>query len=431
MSEATPNLREARRMLGKGIVIAGVGETEQGKLEGRGSFQLLAEVTKITLDDAGIALGDVEVLDADAGHLHGAPSGTAEALAHAVDRGGRGDVLVRVALAEARDVDGLRAHRRGPVGGGDDERRGAVGHQRAVHGVERGGDPAVVHDVLDRDHVAQHRVPLERGVLRLGRHDGRQGLLGNVMLVHVALCQEPVAADGGQPVGRLVGAVAHLAGHRDHARGADARAGVVPAHAQHDLGEAGVDRKGSLHGHERGGGAADGHRGEVARLHPQVVGERRRVHQRRLDKGEGGDHSVHVSQRDPGVVERGFRDLGEELERPPSLELSLLGLPHSGDHDPLAQHPPRFAQVGRGLAHPSPPGRRQQADRGRQRPSAARRPEATQGRGPGRRARTGRYATSAASDASRLVRGAFAWKARLFGPAGGRSRHGPGDVGPW
>jgi acetyl-CoA acetyltransferase len=60
MSEATPNLREARRMLGKGIVIAGVGETEQGKLEGRGSFQLLAEVTKITLDDAGIGLGEVD-----------------------------------------------------------------------------------------------------------------------------------------------------------------------------------------------------------------------------------------------------------------------------------------------------------------------------------------------------------------------------------
>ena len=35
------------------------GETEQGKLEGRGSFQLLAEVTKITLDDAGITLADV------------------------------------------------------------------------------------------------------------------------------------------------------------------------------------------------------------------------------------------------------------------------------------------------------------------------------------------------------------------------------------
>ena len=60
MSEATPNLREARRMLGKGIVIAGVGETEQGKLDGRGSFQLLAEVTKITLDDAGITLGEVD-----------------------------------------------------------------------------------------------------------------------------------------------------------------------------------------------------------------------------------------------------------------------------------------------------------------------------------------------------------------------------------
>lgn len=30
MSEATPNLAEARRMLKKGIVIAGVGETERG-----------------------------------------------------------------------------------------------------------------------------------------------------------------------------------------------------------------------------------------------------------------------------------------------------------------------------------------------------------------------------------------------------------------
>ena len=49
-------------MLAKGIVIAGVGETEQGILPDRGSFQLLAEVTKITLDDAGIGLGDVDGL---------------------------------------------------------------------------------------------------------------------------------------------------------------------------------------------------------------------------------------------------------------------------------------------------------------------------------------------------------------------------------
>ena len=56
--EATPNVAEARRMLKKGIVIAGVGETEQGVLKNRGSFELLAEVTKITLDDAGISLGD-------------------------------------------------------------------------------------------------------------------------------------------------------------------------------------------------------------------------------------------------------------------------------------------------------------------------------------------------------------------------------------
>ena len=52
MGESTPDVREARRMLAKGIVIAGVGETEQGVLPGRGSFQLLSEVPKITLVDA-------------------------------------------------------------------------------------------------------------------------------------------------------------------------------------------------------------------------------------------------------------------------------------------------------------------------------------------------------------------------------------------
>ncbi len=62
MREATPNLAETRRMLSKGICIAGVGETEQGILEGRGSFQLLAEVSKITLDDAGIGLDEVDGL---------------------------------------------------------------------------------------------------------------------------------------------------------------------------------------------------------------------------------------------------------------------------------------------------------------------------------------------------------------------------------
>ncbi len=60
MGESTPDVREARRMLAKGICIAGVGETEQGIIKDRGSFQLLAEVTKITLDDAGLTLADVD-----------------------------------------------------------------------------------------------------------------------------------------------------------------------------------------------------------------------------------------------------------------------------------------------------------------------------------------------------------------------------------
>ena len=215
------------------------------------------------------------------------------------------------------------------------------------------GDPAVVHDVLDRDHVAQHRVPLEGRVLGLGRHDRGERLLGHVVLVHVALGQEAVAADGGEAVGRLVGAVAHLAGHRDHPRGADARAGVVAAHAEDGLGQAGVDRQRRLHRHERGGGAADGDRGEVAGLHPEVVGEGRRVHQRRLDEGERGDHPVNVGEGDAGVVEGDLGHLGEELERAAALKLALLGLPHPGDDDALAEHSPGLGQVGRGLAHPS------------------------------------------------------------------------------
>ena len=43
-------------------MIAGVGETEQGVLPGRGSFQLLAEATKLTLEDAGITLDQVDGL---------------------------------------------------------------------------------------------------------------------------------------------------------------------------------------------------------------------------------------------------------------------------------------------------------------------------------------------------------------------------------
>jgi hypothetical protein len=62
MREGTPDVRETREMLAKGIVIAGVGETEQGILPDRGSFQLLAEATKLTLDDAGITLADVDGL---------------------------------------------------------------------------------------------------------------------------------------------------------------------------------------------------------------------------------------------------------------------------------------------------------------------------------------------------------------------------------
>ncbi len=60
MAEGTPDVKEARRMLAKGICIAGVGETEQGIISDRGSFELLAEVTKIALDDAGLELNDVD-----------------------------------------------------------------------------------------------------------------------------------------------------------------------------------------------------------------------------------------------------------------------------------------------------------------------------------------------------------------------------------
>lgn len=63
MATATPNVEEAREILKKHkIVIAGVGETEQGKIPNKSSFQFLSEASKIAIEDAGIKKTDVDGL---------------------------------------------------------------------------------------------------------------------------------------------------------------------------------------------------------------------------------------------------------------------------------------------------------------------------------------------------------------------------------
>lgn len=61
MSHHIPNIEEAREILKKHkIVVAGVGETDQGKIPDKSSFHFLAEASKIAIDDAGIKKEDVD-----------------------------------------------------------------------------------------------------------------------------------------------------------------------------------------------------------------------------------------------------------------------------------------------------------------------------------------------------------------------------------
>lgn len=61
MATAFPRAKETREILkNKKIVIAGVGETEQGKIPDKSSFQFLSEASKLAIEDAGIKKNDVD-----------------------------------------------------------------------------------------------------------------------------------------------------------------------------------------------------------------------------------------------------------------------------------------------------------------------------------------------------------------------------------
>lgn len=63
MASNIPNTKEAREVLKKNkIVIAGVGETEQGKIPDKSSFHFLSEASKLAIQDAGIKKSDVDGL---------------------------------------------------------------------------------------------------------------------------------------------------------------------------------------------------------------------------------------------------------------------------------------------------------------------------------------------------------------------------------
>lgn len=61
MATAIPRVEETREILKKQkIVIAGIGETEQGKIPNKSSFQFLSEASKLAIEDAGIKKTDVD-----------------------------------------------------------------------------------------------------------------------------------------------------------------------------------------------------------------------------------------------------------------------------------------------------------------------------------------------------------------------------------
>lgn len=63
MSHNFPGIKETRELLKKKkIVIAGVGETEQGKIPDKSSFHFLSQASKLAIEDAGIKKTDVDGL---------------------------------------------------------------------------------------------------------------------------------------------------------------------------------------------------------------------------------------------------------------------------------------------------------------------------------------------------------------------------------
>ncbi|MXZ48408.1 MAG: thiolase family protein [Candidatus Dadabacteria bacterium] len=63
MSKNLPGIQETRELLkNKKVVIAGVGETEQGKIPDKSSFHFLSEASKLAIEDAGIKKDDVDGL---------------------------------------------------------------------------------------------------------------------------------------------------------------------------------------------------------------------------------------------------------------------------------------------------------------------------------------------------------------------------------
>jgi len=63
MASSIPGIEDARELLKKNkIVIAGVGETEQGKIPNKSSFHFLSEASKLAINDAGVKKTDIDGL---------------------------------------------------------------------------------------------------------------------------------------------------------------------------------------------------------------------------------------------------------------------------------------------------------------------------------------------------------------------------------
>ena len=221
-------------------------------------------------------------------------------LAAEVREAGRGDdVLVRVPLAGAENLDAAGARvSRAAVGRADHHGGAAVGDQAAVEQAQRRGDHASTRSTSSTVIGVAH--------LRLGmaaRRGARcsTAIAGKVLqrravLVHVAPRDQRVGRRHADAVRPFELRVAHFGERRHRAVARHAREPVVAGDAQHVAAVAARHQRGRLHHHDAGGGAAGLHRGADSRGDAEVLAEHRGQHQVRLGERIRAQHAVDVGR---------------------------------------------------------------------------------------------------------------------------------------
>src|SRR5229473_3086447 len=125
-----------------------------------------AEILELDYHDRGeaiVKLGDVDIVRPNSRHRVGAFARFFGGRRRQAD--GLADVLVRMALARAEQINRFLLEVAGALGGGHNDCRAAVTHERAIEQMERVADHPRVEHVVDRDGLAHLRGRIHRRML--------------------------------------------------------------------------------------------------------------------------------------------------------------------------------------------------------------------------------------------------------------------------